>query len=144
MSEWNDAIELAAQLCEKLQRELRGASSGGALEEHVKHALTTFGVAASRIRELKKPELRLPRPAVGRIVHTMIRQGSGDRGLVLRPAIIVRVGPHLVDQEDKPGLVSLFVFTALGDGVADIAFDSLPSPEGGEWLARTWRWPPRV
>lgn len=52
MSEWNDAIELAAHLCEKMARELSG--SPAAAEDHVRHAVTTFGVAAVRVRELKR------------------------------------------------------------------------------------------
>jgi hypothetical protein len=144
MSDWNDAIELAAQLCEKLQRELRGASEGGALEEHVKHALTTFGVAASHIRELKRPEPKAQQPSVGRIVHVMLKD-MYTPGLLLRSAVITRVGPVMVDTPVVPGRVALHVFTAPEDKGRYIEdFEADQSPEGGAWDEKTWRWPSRV
>lgn len=144
MSEWNDAIELAAQLCEKLGRELRGAPV--AAEDHVRQAVTAFGIAAVRVRELKKPVPKAQQPSVGRIVHVMIRRGAG---LHLRPAIITRVGPVKVSDPDVPGRVGLHVFWAPED-YGDISYnppgaiEADYNPEDREWLENHWRWPSRV
>jgi hypothetical protein len=143
MSDWNDAIELAAQYCDKLAREA-GNDQIGTDIALLKRAYVRAG---AHVRELKKPAHKLPSsPSVGRVVHVMIRNGE-DSGLHLRPAIITRVGPGRVDQADKPGLIAVQVFLApedTTDGRRALTFDALPSPEGGEWKENAWRWPPRV
>jgi hypothetical protein len=132
MSEWNDAIEAAAKVCEASGREDLG------LPENRHHRI------AEQIRGLRKPELRPQKPAVGRIVHVMIRNGAG---LHLRAAIITRVGhPAVVSPivDAAFGFVALNVFCAPED-LADVKLiEAEYSLEPGEWKENTWRWPLRV
>jgi hypothetical protein len=87
------------------------------------------------------------KPSAGRIVQYMLETHNG--GLVIRPAVITRVGAALTDEADV-GQVALSVFTAPEDrGHADVPLEAIErriacEAPAEEWRAGTWRWPERT
>jgi|HubBroStandDraft_4_1064222.scaffolds.fasta_scaffold31129_4 hypothetical protein len=85
------------------------------------------------------------KPSPGRIVHVMIEVEPAP-ALVLRPAIITRVGPVRVGEVDD-GQVAYKVLYAPEDlprGSRSSRRVGRESPAGGEWKPNDWRWPERV
>jgi hypothetical protein len=79
------------------------------------------------------------KPSVGRIVHVYLENAS------IRPAIITRVGPCKVDEEDT-GQVAYQLFFAPEDlNYTGVMFRvGHERVEGEEWKPGDWIWPPRV